>query len=121
MDETSHDEIRAALMGHSVTKVSDDSIQLDDGTVLTLVPNEGGCSCSAGDYELTELNECPDNAIMNVEFEHEIEPDTYDEGDQSFKVFVLAADRRIKLWQIDGNDGNGYYGTGYTIRVTANG
>lgn len=114
--ETDETEIRNLLMGRTVRKVTDDTVILDDGTVLKLVPNEGGCACSAGDYELTELNECPDNAIMSVEFEETNESE-YGEGPRNFKVFVLAADRRIKLWEIDGDDGNGYYGTGYTIEV----
>lgn len=41
--------------------------------------------------------------------------DKYDKT--SYKIFVLAADKRIKLLQVDGDDGNGWYGTGYSIIV----
>ena len=35
----------------------------------------------------------------------------------SYSIFVLAEDNRIKVLQVDGDDGNGYYGTGYRILV----
>lgn len=56
-----------------------------------------------------------DNAITNVEFETE----TLDkwEEEKSYKIFVFCEDTRINLLQVDGDDGNGYYGSGYTIRV----
>lgn len=115
--EHDEDAIRNLLMGRKVTKVSEDSLILDDGRVLVIEGNEGCGGCSSGWYELTELNECPDNAIMNVEFEWDEDDDKW-EPNQSYRVFVLAADRRIKVWQVDGNDGNGYYGTGYWIKVS---
>lgn len=119
LHEEDQETIKELLIGRKVTKVNEGTLELDDGKRLTIKGNEGCGGCSSGWYELTELNECPDNAIMNVEFEHETAGDLkyYDE-DQTFRVFVLAADRRIKLWEVEGNDGNGYYGTGYWIRVT---
>lgn len=39
----------------------------------------------------------------------------YDE--KSYKIFVFCEDTRINLLQVDGDDGNGYYGSGYTIKV----
>lgn len=118
LKEHNQDEIRELLMGRRVTKISDDTVILDNGTKLRIEGNDGCGGCISGWYNLTELNECPDNAIMNVEFETDHnDDDVYDEH-WTFKVFVLAADRRIKLWEVDGDDGNGYYGTGYWIRVT---
>ena len=38
-------------------------------------------------------------------------------NDTSYKIFVFCEDTRINLLQVDGSDGNGYYGTGYTITV----
>jgi hypothetical protein len=37
---------------------------------------------------------------------------------ESFRIFVLAEDRRIKLLEVEGID-NGYYGSGYWIDVVA--
>jgi len=64
---------------------------------------------------LKELNGC-DNAITNVEFVCE---DEKIDGDieTSYKIFVFTADKRIKLVEVNGDDGNGYYGTGYHIIV----
>jgi hypothetical protein len=118
--EDDKDGIRALLMGRTVTKVDDHRLHLDDGTELIIDGNEGGCSCGAGDYELTELNECPNNAVMAVEFEDAPIGDEYSDWDGRrdtghYRIFVLAEDRRIKLAEFEGSDGNGYYGTGYWI------
>lgn len=57
--------------------------------------------------------------ITNVELCcDDIKYDGYwsDDG-YSYKIFVYAEDKRIKILQVDGSDGNGYYGTGYSILV----
>lgn len=105
-------------------------LTLDDGTVLKVWGNTGGCSCGAGDYPLTELNAC-DNVITNVVLDEK--PDGDDvrcetcgktwgcdhEGDRGYyRIFVYAEDRRITLASFDGSDGNGYYGTGWWLAVT---
>ena len=120
------DAIREMLLGRTVTKVSDDMLELDDGTRLTIAPNEGCGGCSSGWYELEELNDCPNNMVMAVEFECDAGPEyTIDPvtgyasaGVTSYKMFVLAADRRIKLLEVNGTDGNGWYNTGYWVDVT---
>ena len=44
--------------------------------------------------------------------------DAVDEYDgTSYKIFVYAENQKLKLLQVDGDDGNGYYGTGYSIIV----
>lgn len=112
-DECDEKEIKKLLMYRKVEKISEDELLLDNGIVLKIQANEGCGGCSAGWYAITELNGC-ENTITNVELESE----TLDEyGEMSYKIFVLAADKRIKLLQVDGNDGNGYYGTGYSITV----
>lgn len=42
-------ELQQLLLGHSVKKIADDHLELDDGTVLRIVPNQGGCSCDSGE------------------------------------------------------------------------
>lgn len=108
--------IKELLFGRKVKKVSDDELLLDNGLVLQILPNTGCGGCCAGWYELTELNDC-DNAITNIELVEEITSYDCGETDKSYKIFVFAEDKRIKLLQVDGSDGNGYYGTGYTILV----
>lgn len=118
--------IIAAEMGHFDR--SDDQgwgdaptgkLTLDDGTVVLVVPNQGGCACSAGDYELTSLATC-ENIITSVRTACETPPsqEEYGEPDQSYRIYVVADAVEINAVQIDGNDGNGYYGTGYELIVT---
>lgn len=105
--------IRETLIGRTVTKVNEETLELDDGTRLTVRPNDGCGGCPSGNYWLNELNDCPVNAIMAVEFIEEGEDDH-----TSYKVFVLAENQHIKLLEVEGSDGNGFYGTGYWIQVT---
>lgn len=115
--ECNKNEIRELLLYRKVVKVDDstNTLTLDNGTELTFEGNEGCGGCGSGWYSVTELNEC-DNAITNVEFV--CDSDTKDRSDEtSYKIFVFAEDRRIKLAQVDGDDGNGWYGTGYQLYV----
>lgn len=137
------DRLRALLVGRKVVsaRVSDESpadsymvgptgfLTLDDGTVLRVWGNDGGCSCSAGCYPLATLNDC-DNVIANVEVE--ARPDS-DYGEDPcpacgkrdcwehqgwYRVYVFA-DARHLLASFEGSDGNGYYGTGWWLSVEA--
>lgn len=116
--EDEKDSIRELLIGRKVAKVSSNTLQLDDGTRLYLVGHEGGCCCGSGDYELTELNGV-DNIITNVEFEDLPCGDAYPGRGYpgTYKIFVFAANQRVNLATFEGDDGNGYYGTGYKIIV----
>ena len=112
--EENEKEIKKLLLYRKIVKVEDDTLYLDNGTELKIRANEGCGGCSSGNYEITELNEC-DNIITNVEFACDYTKDEWD--DTSYKIFVYAEDKRIKILQVDGTDGNGYYGTGYQILV----
>ena len=118
LDESRTDDIRELLLGHSVRKVADDHLLLDDGTMLRIIPNSG-CICGSGDYGLAELNDCP-NVITSVEVVDE-ELDEADEwggrDSHAYRIFVFAGDKRINLLSVEGDDGNGYYGTGYRLLV----
>lgn len=117
LDECDEKEIKELLIGRKV-KVDGDNLVLDNGIILEVVANEGCGGCSNGWYSITKLNEV-DNAITNVEFECDsIEAnEENDYSDTSYKIFVFCEDTRINLLQVDGSDGNGYYGTGYEIIV----
>lgn len=91
-------------------------LTLDNGTEVLVVPNEGGCACSAGDYSLTSLAAC-DNVITSVRLAVESDDDESWEPNQSYRIYVVADAKEINVVQIDGNDGNGYYGTGYELIV----
>jgi hypothetical protein len=107
--------IRELLIGRTVTKVGDVNLELDDGTQLIIGGNEGCGGCERGWYEITELNDCPVNAIMAVEL---VSDEYAVGGDEFIRLFVLAEDQRIKLLEAKGED-NGYYGTGFWIEVRA--
>ncbi len=117
---SSKTEIESLLLGRSVVEVDDDHLRLDDGTVIKVVPNQGGCGCTAGDYDLESLNRV-DNIITKVEFDYKPAGDdfsTVDDPDNGFyRIFVFAGDERVNLLSVTGSDGNGYYGTGFDLYV----
>ena len=110
-------EIVDLLMFRKIVEVkNEDTLVLDNGVELEVIPNEGCGGCTSGGYGISELNMC-DNAITNVEFQ-EVEYESRDSWqDYSYRIFVIADNKRIKILQVDGTDGNGYYGTGYSINV----
>lgn len=109
------DELKKVLLYRKIVEVSFNEYQgymtLDDGTKLKLVANEGCGGCGNGWYYLTELNKC-DNAITDVSIEY----DTHN-YDEVIKVFVIAEDRRIQIVNVEGDEGNGYYGRGFEVWV----
>lgn len=111
------DKIKELLMYHKIIKVENDTLYLDNRIELEIMPNEG-CGCGAGWYEITELNGC-DNVITNVELN--CENGKWDSNwltyDKMYNIFVYAENKKIKVLQVDGNDGNGCYGTVYEIKV----
>lgn len=103
-------------------------LTLDDGKTLKVWGNDGGCSCSAGCYPLTVLNEWP-NAIMNVVVDEAPDGEHGDgcscaayksnyecEHVGHYRIFVVAEDRHL-IASFDGSDGNGFYGTGWWLEV----
>lgn len=90
-------------------------LTLDDGTIIYVRPNIGGCSCGAGDYELEHLATTP-NAITDVRLAQEGKEE-WGEFSGSYHIYVIADNQEINAVQITGDDGNGYYGTGYTLEV----
>ena len=110
------EKIKELLMFRKIIRVDNNTLYLDNGIELEILPNEGCGGCSSGWYSIEEINGC-DNAITNVEFECKCTDEEYHQEDYSYKIFVFAEDTKIKIVQVDGSDGNGYYGTGYEIRV----
>lgn len=110
------EKIKEMLLYRKIVEVKYDYILvLDDGTELEVYPNEGCGGCSSGWYDIVELNEC-ENVITNVECVCDELDGGYD-GDKSYKIFVYSENEKTKILQVDGGDGNGYYGTGYWLKV----
>lgn len=111
--EQNETEIEELLLGHKVTADDYDKLILDNGVVLQVTPNIGCYGCESGNYYLQHISSV-NNAITNVEFVEEFEDDCYYEH---YKIFVIADGMTTELLDVYGTDGNGYYGTGYTIDV----
>lgn len=113
-----HDEagIRELLLGHKVTKVLENVLVLDNGATLQFEGNMGCAGCASGNYELSELNGA-DNVITAVNLVNDPAGDGY-EGSGIYRIFVVADHTVINLATFEGTDGNGWYGTGYTIDVS---
>ena len=89
---------------------------LDDGTTLYLTGNDGGCSCGAGDYDLSALATV-DNIITSARVEALPGGDDGENYEGTYRIFVFADNREINVAEFTGSDGNGYYGTGFTLSV----
>lgn len=111
--ECNEKEIEELLLGHKVTVDDYGNLVLDNGVVLQINPNIGCGGCESGNYYLEHISSV-NNAITNVEFVEEFEDDCYYEH---YKIFVIADGVTTELLDVYGTDGNGYYGTGYTIDV----
>ena len=111
--EQNEKEIEELLLGHKVTADDYDKLILDNGVVLQINPNIGCVACESGNYYLDHISSV-NNAITNVEFVEEFDDDCYYEH---YKIFVIADGMTTELLDVYGTDGNGYYGTGYTIDV----
>lgn len=113
------DNFTPILAGRYVTSIVDDTMILDDGTCLEFEPNIG-CDCGSGQYYITSMFErgTPTARIMSAE----VEVDSVDESDEYsdlvYTLFVIVEDERLPLVECQGNNGNGYYGSGFTVRVT---
>lgn len=117
LEHSNESEIKDLFLGRKVVAVDDDHLELDDGTVIRVLPN-GGCSCGAGDYALESLSRV-DNIITKVEFDYQPTGDygDYTEEDGFYRIYVYADNERINLLSVSGDDGNGYYGTGFELLV----
>ena len=110
--ECNEKEIEELLLGHKIT-ADYDKLILDNGVVLWINPNIGCGGCESGNYYLQHISSV-NNAITNVEFVEEYDDDCYYEH---YRIFVIADGMTTELLDVYGTDGNGYYGTGYTIDV----
>ena len=113
------DDLSPVLVGRYVTKVDG---ALDDGTVLAFEGNVG-CCCGSGDYWLTELFQrgTPHARIMSADVTTRLTDEDDEYSDTIYTLFVIVDDERLPLAEFEGNDGNGYYGSGFHVTVTRKG
>jgi hypothetical protein len=91
-------------------------LELDDGTKLYLTGHEGGCACSAGDYPLKRVA-ATENIITSARVHCDPEEDYGDTGEGVYRIFVFAGADEINVASFEGSDGNGWYGTGFSLTV----
>lgn len=116
IDHDQPDRIERLLLGRKVVRIKNRTLHLDNGTSFYVHPNEGCGGCESGNYGVTALNTC-DNVITKVESVTEEAVAGYGGTITVYKVFVYAEDTRINLIDVRGDDGNGYYGTGFELIV----
>lgn len=115
LHECDKKEIEELLLGHKVVAYEADNLfVLDNGVLLQINPNIGCNGCGSGSYYLRHIASV-NNAITNVEFVEEYDDDEYQ--CKHYRIFVIANGITTELLDVCGTDGNGWYGTGYTIDV----
>lgn len=127
LTEVDEEKIAALLVGRRVVEVLHEGdtgyLRLDDGAILKIEGNEGCGGCGNGWYTLTELMGMGgvDNIITSVTFLNRPDGDDHPLADHPglYKIFIFAENHVLKLplASFEGSDGNGYYGTGYTVYV----
>lgn len=112
------EKIKNLMVGRIIIQVQNDTLVLDDLTKLRIIPNSGCGGCENGYYELAFLNHVH-NVITNVEFNEEMIDNKPEEYPMVYSIYVYtdALTTAAPLAEITGNDGNGYYGTGYRVDV----
>ena len=123
---TQEEKIKETLISKQITHIEqkDDftvEVTLDDGVILTLAGNEGGCYCGNGDWIITELlsdSGKPSGRIMNAWVDDQIRADEeFGEITGPITVFIMVEGREYPLVEFDGFD-NGWYGHGFYANVT---
>ena len=106
-------DLAEELIGKTVVAVDDETITLNDGTLL-IFEGEGEC-CAWFQYNL-KSGHLTDNAITSVECE-----DNDDlllvEGSEGWTIHILAGDSRIAELDIWGDATSGYYCRSISLTV----
>ena len=111
------EEYAALLKGRYVTSIDEyGTITLDNGTELDIDGNEGCGGCESSWYWLEETYKRGNSRarIMSAHVD-------YDEDDEAapsvYTIFVMVDGNpsQLPLATVRGDDGNGYYGTGFTL------
>lgn len=118
MDTISYNDkqgLKELFIGKQIveTRAEEGILILSDGKELSIKPNSGCWGCISGNFSLSELNEV-NNVITNVKT---VKTDKDGTTYQLF-LYVEGVKKKEKLFAVTGSEGNGYYGTGYTIEVT---
>lgn len=123
LDHNSDDGLYTQLLrGRYVTSVEGSIITLDDGTELHIYGNEGCGGCSSGWYWLEETFKRGNRKarIMSAYVAYSEDKSEDEPARSVYTIFVLVDGNpsQLPLATVRGTDGNGYYGTGFTLTAT---
>lgn len=115
-DET--EAIQALFEGQAITEVTKIDAQslrlnLSSGRQVDVDGNVGAC-CGAYFLEKWAENGTDDNIITAVKVE--VTDASYGSG-LVYSLFVFTMEDKILLSEFEGDDGTGYYGTGFTLTI----
>lgn len=120
LDQNSDDGLYTRLLrGRYVISIDSSIITLDDGTELHIQGNAGCGGCSSGWYWLEQVYKQGSRRarIMSAYVAYDEDDD---EAPSVYTIFVMVDGNptQLPLATIRGDDGNGYYGTGFTLTAT---
>ena len=122
LNQDSDDGLYTQLIrGRYVTRIDGSTITLDNGTELHIQGNEGCGGCGNGWYWLEQVYKQGSRRtrIMSAYVAYD-EEDKDEEGPSVYTIFVMVDGNptQLPLATVRGSDGNGYYGTGFTLTAT---
>lgn len=98
-------DFETELVGHKIIGVTDETLTLDDGTVLLIEDNADCCAWFNGSVK--GLNEdIADNVITNVKYE---DYEDGEDGDEHYAIVILAGNAEVTRIDVSGNPTSGYY------------
>lgn len=123
LDQNSDDGLYTQILrGRYVTSIDGSIITLDDGTELYIQGNAGCGGCSSGWYWLEETFKRGNRKarIMSAYVAYSEDKSEDEPARSVYTIFVLVDGNpsQLPLATIRGDDGNGYYGTGFTLTAT---
>ena len=122
LDQNSDDGLYTQILrGRYVTRIDGSTITLDNGTELHIQGNEGCGGCGNGWYWLEQVYKQGSRRarIMSAYVAYD-EEDKDEESPSVYTIFVMVDGNptQLPLATVRGSDGNGYYGTGFTLTAT---
>lgn len=105
-------DLSPLLVGKSIESIdtAQDTVRLTDGTVLAF--DGGGDCCAWFSAQLKESN-LTENVITAV---REVDSGNKDE-DYLFTIAVFAVNQEVMSVEVTGDEGSGYYGSSFNLRV----
>lgn len=121
LNQDSDDGLYAQLLrGRYVTSIDDGTITLDDGTELYIHGNEGCGGCESGWYWLEQVYKQGSRQARIISAYVTYDEDGNEEAPSVYTIFVMVDGNphQLPLATVRGDNGNGYYGTGFTLTAT---